>query len=104
MAEDIFETDDDIINRINREIAKIDSDTVIVKRIQEKFAGIQEDVKQLTIGGVLVLENGLPADLYKNVIRKHLENSKRAEKLLADEKARLLHDLAEFKKGLGRTD
>ena len=103
VAYDYFIDSSKIFDAINKEIAKIDSDTVIVKRIQEKFAGIQEDVKELTIGGVLVLENGLPADLYKNVIRKHLENSKRAEMLLDKEKARLLHDLAEFKTGLGRS-
>ena len=98
----IFETDEDIINRINEEIATIDRDMVIVKRIQEKFAGILKDVDELTIGGVLVLENSIPGDLYRNYIEKHLKNSQNAEKLLIAEREKNVKALTDFKKHLNK--
>ncbi|WP_406042829.1 hypothetical protein [Succinimonas sp.] len=98
----IFETDEDIINRINGEIATIDRDMVIVKRIQEKFAGILKDVDELTIGGVLVLENSIPGDLYRNYIEKHLKNSQNAEKLLIAEREKNVKALTDFKKHLNK--
>ncbi len=98
----IFETDEDIINRISEEIATIDRDMVIVKRIQEKFAGILKDVDELTIGGVLVLENSIPGDLYRNYIEKHLKNSQNAEKLLIAEREKNVKALTDFKKHLNK--
>lgn len=95
-----FETDEDIINRIKGEIAVIDQDMVIVRKITAKFADILKDVDDLTIGGVLVLEAGMPVDTYKRFIEQHHKNSLHAEELLIQEKNRNLRDLEAFQKHL----